>query len=382
MKFAFVVSMWFPFGGMQRSLLRIAQACVDTGHEVHIYTGEWRGERPDGAQVFELDTRAASNHASNDRLAEAFAAATADGDYDCRVGFTKIPGLDIYYAGDPCYVARVAETKPFFYTWWARYRAFRRQEAAVFAPGKTTEILLIAHQEKDKFIHYYGTEEQRFHLLPPGINRGPLLALDPADERARLRREFGFGEQHKVLLCVGSGFTTKGVDRVIEAVAELPDDLRTSCRLLVVGRGKAAPLERLVKRRGLGSQVFFLGTRDDVPALYRAADYLVHAARTENTGTALIEAMCSGLPILVSGNCGFADHVRHADAGIVLKQPFDQNELNRELADFIRSERCADWRENGPAYCERTDLYSLIERAAEIIIDRGKQNRRICAEGA
>ena len=382
MKFAFVVSMWFPFGGMQRSLLRIAQACVDAGHEVHVYTGEWCGEPPDDIQVFELDTRAASNHASNDRLADAFTTAIANRHYDCRVGFTKMPGLDIYYAGDLCYVARVADTKPFFYTWWTRYRTFRRQEAAVFASGKKTEILLIAHQEKDKFTRYYGTEEQRFHLLPPGINRAPLLALDPVVERARLRRELGLEEQHKVLLCVGSGFTTKGVDRVIEAVAKLPDDLRMSCRLLVVGRGKTAPLERLATRRGLKSQVFFLGPRNDVPALYRAADYLVHAARSENTGTVLIEAMCSGLPILVSGNCGFADHVRYADAGIILRQPFDQHELNQELAAFMRSERYAEWRENGPSYCERTDLYSLIERAADIIIGCGKRNRGIYAEGA
>ena len=382
MKFAFVVSMWFPFGGMQRSLLRIARACVDAGHEVDIYTGEWRGERPQGIGVYELDTRAASNHAVNDRLARAFAAAVADKGYDCRVGFTKIPGLDVYYAADPCYVARVAESKPFFYTWWTRYRAFHRQERAVFERGASTEILLIAHQEKDKFIRHYGTEERRFHLLPPGINRAPLVAIDSVAERTRLRREFGFDEQHRVLLCVGSGFTTKGVDRVIEAVAGLPDGLRARSRLLVVGQGKVAPFKRLAMRRGIGSQVLFLGTREDVPSLYRAADYLVHVARSENTGTVLIEAMCSGLPLLVSGNCGFADHVRRADAGLVLPEPFNQKELNQQLAGFIRDERYADWTQNGPNYCDRTDLYSLIERAAEIIVERGERNRRMRAQSA
>ena len=50
---------------------------------------------------------------------------------------------------------------------------------------------------------------------------------------------------------------------------------------------------------------------------YHAADYLVHAARTENTGTVLIEAMICGLPVLVTGNCGFAFHVHDADAGIM-----------------------------------------------------------------
>ena len=108
---------------------------------------------------------------SNDILVKKVQQHIAGSNYDCIVGFTKIPGLDVYYAGDPCYAARVDETKGWLYKLLPRYRGFKRQETAVFAPGNTTEILLIAHQEKQKFIQYYGTEADRFHLLPPGINK-------------------------------------------------------------------------------------------------------------------------------------------------------------------------------------------------------------------
>lgn len=382
MKLAFVVSLWFPFGGMQRTLLRIAQTCVARGHQVDVYTGGWQGERPAGIGVFELDTRAPSNHASNDRLAQAFAAAVSGKGYDCLVGFTKIPGLDVYYAADPCFAARAAQTKPFFYRWWSRYRGFYRQEKAVFGRGLDTELMLIAHQEKAKFIHHYATEEARFHLLPPGINRERLLSGDPVADRARLRAEFGLRDDCHVLLCLGSRFRTKGVDRVIEALASLPTTLRDRCHLLVVGHGKAAPLERLAARRGIGGQVTFTGTRDDVAALYRAADFLVHAARSENTGTVLIEAMICALPVLVTGNCGFAFHVHDADAGIVVPEPFEQARLNHALAELLQSERVDAWRRNGPDYCARTDLYSLIERAADVIIARAERDRRGHASGA
>ena len=375
MRFAFVVSLWYPFGGMQRTLLRIAQACVAAGHDVDIYTGEWRGEQPKDIGVIELDARAHSNHASNDRLAAAFAAAMRAHDYDCRVGFTKIPGLDVYYAADPCYAARAADSKPFFYTWWIRYRAFFRQERAVFAKGADTEILLIAHQEKEKYVRYHATEEGRFHLLPPGINRERLKLDDPAGVRRRLRAEFGLVDSTQVLLCVGSGFTTKGVDRVIEALASLPVRLRNVCHLLVVGRGKQGALQRLAARRGVGRHVTFCGTREDVAGIYRAADFLVHAARSENTGTVLIEAMLCGLPVLATANCGFAFHVRNADAGIVVEEPFVQARLDRCLQTLLESEHIGRWRHNGPDYCARTDLYSLIERAALVIIARAERNR-------
>ncbi len=383
MKLAFVVSLWFPFGGMQRSLLRIAETCVVRGHEVDIYTGEWQGERPSGVGVIELDTRASTNHRSNDLLAARFAEAVAGKGYDCRVGFTKLPGLDVYYAADPCYAARAAETKPAIYRWSPRYRAFRRQESEVFRRGATTEVVLIAHQERDKFIHYYATEPERFHLLPPGINRDRLQVEGDREEyRGALRRELGLEEGERMILVVGSRFRTKGVDRVIQAFASLPERLRETSRLVVVGHGKAEPFRRQAQRSGVGERIVFTGTREDVPRFYYAADCLVHAPRSENTGTVLIEAMICGLPVLVTGNCGFAFHVADAEAGMVLAEPFRQGRLDRALAEFLDSEHIEVWRENGPVYCERTDLYSLIERAADVIIARAERNRERHAEPA
>jgi UDP-glucose:(heptosyl)LPS alpha-1,3-glucosyltransferase len=381
-KLAFVVSLWFPYGGMQRSLLRIAQACVARGHPVDIYTGEWQGERPENIGVFELDTKAGTNHRSNDLLAQRFAAAVAGQGYDCRVGFTKLPGLDVYYAADPCYAARVAESKPGIYRWLPRYRAFRRQEEAVFRPGSGTEVMLIAHQEQERFMRFYGTEPERFHLLPPGINRERLAGAGREGDREALRQELGIRPEESMILTVGSRFRTKGVDRVIRALAALPREVRESSRLVVVGHGRARPLQRLAGRLGVDERVVFTGTREDVPRFYRAADFLVHAPRSENTGTVLIEAMICGLPVLVTGNCGFAFHVAEAQAGRVVSEPFDQARLNTALADFLVSPERSGWAQNGPAYCGRTDLYSLIERAADVIIARAEQNRRTDAASA
>ena len=376
MKFAFVVSLWFPFGGMQRSLLRIAQACVAKGHQVDIFTGEWQGERPAGIGVKLLDCKAATNHASNDLLARRFAEAVADKDYDCRVGFTKLPGLDLYYAADPCYADKAYKERSLLYRLLPRCRAFIRQEGGVFNRGKETELMLIAHQEKAKFISHYQTEAERFHLLPPGINRERLQSeRSPEAIRQQLLEEFAIDDAKQLLLLVGSRFNTKGVDRVIEAFAALGNNRDEGRYLLVVGHGKQKPYRQQAKKLGVSGRVIFTDTREDVADFYYAADYLVHAPRSENTGTVLIEAMICSLPVLVTANCGFAHHISDADAGLVVDEPFDQLRLNNMLQQFVTSERVSEWRQNGPVYCDKVDLYSLIERAADIIIRRAERDR-------
>jgi UDP-glucose:(heptosyl)LPS alpha-1,3-glucosyltransferase len=231
-------------------------------------------------------------------------------------------------------------------------------------------------------MQHYATEESRFHLLPPGINRDRLEVEDPVAERHALREELGLDAQAKVLLCIGSGFRTKGVDRAIEAMASLGEPIRNACHLLIVGSGKQRLLSVLAKRLGVQDRVMFCGAREDVARFYRAADVLVHAARSENTGTVLIEAMICGLPVVVTANCGFAFHVSEADAGLVISEPFAQAALNHAVAESLISPRRGAWIENGPDYCSRKDLYSLIDRAADVIINRAELNRRRHAQGA
>jgi UDP-glucose:(heptosyl)LPS alpha-1,3-glucosyltransferase len=362
----FVVSLFTPYGGMQRTLLRIANECVQRGHRVNILTGEWQGERPDNIGIIEVNTRALSNHQSNDKLARKLSAFKKDNNYDVVIGFTKIPGLDVYYAGDPCYAARMQE-RGSLTKWLPRYRAFRRQEEAVFRVGSHTQIILIAHQEKAQFQHYYQTESHRFHLLPPGINRERLQQNPPdAKKIQHLRASFGVAEKDTLLLGVGSRFRTKGVDRLIQALATTP----SSSKLVFVGEGETGPYLRLAKELGVENRVSFTGSRDDVADFYYVADMLLHAPRTENTGTVLIEAMICGLPVLVTANCGFAFHVKNANAGVVCEDPFEQTAFNTCLQKMLSSIEDHQWQKNGPDYCAKTDVSSLITRAADVIENR------------
>lgn len=374
-KLAFSVDRYFEFGGMQRALLRIARECAKRGHDVHVFTGKWSGPTLAELTVHLLDTQALTNHGSKKKFGARLRTATANG-FDCIVGSTKVSGLDVYYGGDPCYVARVDENRGFFYKLMPRYRVLRQLEQEVFGANRDTEIMLIAHGERDKFMRYYGTEPERFHLLPPGIDKQRLLKSVPTEEaQSNLRRELNLAPNDLVLLNIGSRFKTKGIDRAAIALAGLPDDLRRRTKLVVVGGDNPNRFMQLATKLGVADRVIFTGARDDIAAFYSMANLLIHPSYTENTGTTIIEAMVCGLPVLATENCGFAFHVEKAQSGLVCPMPFEQQNLNAMLLQTLTTERRSDWGKNGIAYCKRTDLYGLIEKAADIVIARAARNR-------
>jgi UDP-glucose:(heptosyl)LPS alpha-1,3-glucosyltransferase len=189
-----------------------------------------------------------------------------------------------------------------------------------------------------------------------------------AEARAAFRQEFGLGEQDRLLLAIGSGFKTKGLDRSLKALAALPEGLRNRTRLIAMGNDNPKPFIRMAKRLGLADRFEIMSGRDDVPRFLQGGDLLIHPAYYENTGTVLVEALVAGLPVLTTDSCGYASHVQQSGAGRVVPSPFEQEQLNRELAEMLESPERDTWRQKGIAYGREQDLYSMPELAADIII--------------
>ena len=52
----------------------------------------------------------------------------------------------------------------------------------------------------------------------------------------------------------------------------------------------------------------------------------------------LLEALVAGRPAIATGCCGYAAHIRSADAGAVLPEPFEQADLNAALSGLLSGE--------------------------------------------
>jgi glycosyltransferase involved in cell wall biosynthesis len=153
---------------------------------------------------------------------------------------------------------------------------------------------------------YYGTDPSRF--APPD-----------AAKRAEARALLGIPDARRVVMFVGAlGDRRKGFDALFSAWSDL-------CRagwdddLIVVGEGRELNAWRQRAHvSGLGDRVRFLGFRHDVHRLLRGADLLVHPARYEAYGLAVHEAICSGIPAIVSAEAGVAERYPSALASLLL----------------------------------------------------------------
>lgn len=366
MRLAFVLFRYFPYGGLERDMLAMARACRDRGHEVTIYTREWQGERPD-LPVVELPVRAWTNHGRNRAFIRRFQQhLQAHGQPDRVIGFNKMPGLDFYYAADVCFAEKAYRERGLWYRWTPRARAYLEQEAAVFGAAASTRILMISRPQIEVYRRHYHTPLERLHLLPPGIRRERVMPADYATLRPVLRARYGLTDDQRLLLMVGSDFARKGLDRSIRALAALPAEWRSRTLLWVAGQDDPASFVQLGQRLGVAEQLRILGGRDDVSELLWAADALLHPAYSENTGTALLEGMVAGLPVIASEVCGYAHYIEEQQLGAVLAEPVDPEAMAATLARVLAMPR-EQWLNRARHFVDHADIFAMTERAAELI---------------
>ncbi|HEB1799714.1 TPA: lipopolysaccharide glucosyltransferase I [Escherichia albertii] len=365
---AFCLYKYFPFGGLQRDFMRIASTVAARGHHVRVYTQSWEGDCPKAFELIRVPVKSHTNHGRNAEYYAWVQEHLKTHPADRVVGFNKMPGLDVYFAADVCYAEKVAQEKGFFYRLTSRYRHYAAFERATFEQGKSTKLMMLTDKQIADFQKHYQTEPERFQILPPGIYPDRKYSEQIPGSREIYRQKNGINEQQNLLLQVGSDFVRKGVDRSIEALASLPESLRHNTLLFVVGQDKPRKFETLAEKLGVRSNVRFFSGRNDVSELMAAADLLLHPAYQEAAGIVLLEAIAAGLPVLVTSVCGYAHYIADANCGTVIAEPFCQEQLNEVLRKALtQSPLRAAWAENARHYADTQDLYSLPEKAADII---------------
>lgn len=170
--------------------------------------------------------------------------------------------------------------------------------------------VIIANSDRTKrdLIEKLSIPSERIHKVYYGIDPQVFYPATP-QERTQLRQKLGWSQYKPIVVFIGAlGDRRKGFDTLFWAWQMLCTDPNWDADLVAIGVGAEQPLwQRRALLAGISKRVHFLGFRSDVPDLLRAADCLVAPTRYEAYGLGVHEALCCGLPALVSATAGVAE---------------------------------------------------------------------------
>ena len=141
------------------------------------------------------------------------------------------------------------------------------------------------------------------------------------------------------LLFVGRFVRQKGLDVLLNALGNLPDDL--NWRLTLVGDG---PEIRSLKSQADGlnvkRKVMFKPwvDKESLAVIYKDADIFLLPSRDEGMANVLLEAMAAGLPVIGTSVSGTAEVIRDQRDGVTVP-PENADALAAAIAELIRDER-------------------------------------------
>ena len=194
--------------------------------------------------------------------------------------------------------------------------------------------LVIANSDRTRrdLLERVGVSPERIRVIYYGID-GDQFRPPAEGERAATRQEIGWPANRPVALFIGAlGDRRKGFDALVRAWEILSKHTPLDPLLAVIGRGALLPeWQRRVTEAGLDHAITFLGFREDVPRLVRAADMLVAPTRYEAYGLGVHEALCCGLPAVVSADAGVAERYPAELQHLLLPDVEDAADLARRI---------------------------------------------------
>ena len=161
-------------------------------------------------------------------------------------------------------------------------------------------ILADSQATKDDLIALYRTAPEKISVLLSGVSDHFVPAnMDQIDA---VRNRYNIGHQ-PYILAIGTVQPRKNFERLIRALAALPESL-SEVKLVIVGaRGwLQGPIYQAVADLKLGDRVIFTGFADDadLPALYSGARLLAYPSLYEGFGLPILEAMRCQIPVLTA----------------------------------------------------------------------------------
>jgi glycosyltransferase involved in cell wall biosynthesis len=312
-------------GGVPNSFVNFAQY---KPHRVELFVGAFRNIHPQmkerletrGAKVIELGDRGYIKPAWTLRkhiLEEGIQVCLA-------CSFKSYVVAKLATLGSQCRVIFWIRGIPLILDGRLRKRIFRilsRNDTLIFISNAVKKAHAFPSHRGKEYIVYHGVVDPLDGGFPPytRTQRFEMLGIKDTDLVLGYTAEFIGWKDHKTLI----------------ASFDILSRNFSSLYLVLIGTGQLmGKIKQEVSRRNLDGKVIFLGARQDAKRLLGLLDIYVHPARGEGFGLAVVEAMLTGIPVVVADEGSLPELVRDGENGLLFKAG-DPNDLAQKVAELL-----------------------------------------------
>ncbi len=219
-------------------------------------------------------------------------------------------------------------------------------------------VIAVSERVKGEIERHYGVGGTKVTVVPLGVDAEAFHPRNRTTLRRAARAGLRLAPDDFVVAFMGGDYRLKGLIPLLEAARSAGAGIR----VLAIGVRPTAELDG-----PWASSVTLVEPTSDVAPYYAAADCFALPTRYDTFSLATLEAMASGLPVIVSRVAGVSEHLRDGVDALLLEDPGDvrtlATHLGRLAADRALGARLGA---TARATAERLSWERVVDRTLDV----------------
>ena len=319
MKIAIIRRKFTAFGGAENFILRASSGLSQLGINFFIISELWKRNSHNSKNIHWIEAKSHGffRFTKFIRFQKSVRKIIALNNFDLIQSHERLTGVDIYRLGDGIHAAwidRLKEISPWYKKAWLSIDPYHQKIIRIEKEMSEDENLFyVANSDlvKKELYKYYKVPESRIKVIENGIDTRSFHPASASKKEAS-KKQLTLNPKFPVVLFVGSGFERKGAFEIVEAIKLLP-----KFQAIIVGQDKKIDQLRVLAH---GHNILVTGPQDNIQKYLDAADIFCLPSLYDSLPNAALEALCCGLPIVLTKDVGLAPHIKKNLAGVICKK--------------------------------------------------------------
>jgi glycosyltransferase involved in cell wall biosynthesis len=237
------------------------------------------------------------------------------------------------------------------------------------------DAIIVSSDPTKKMIQSLGVRT-RIVKIPNGVNLDRFKPIESQQQKIELKSAFGLSNEDLMISTVGAIHPRKGSDVLLAAWVSIARKF-PNAHLFIVGlrkdltypnlKGFRKELVSLLRKSGAPDRVHMPGEVGNVEDYLKASDVFVFPSAREGMPNAVLEAMSTGLPVVMTPFMGLSSDLGEADHEYVMAQRNGDSlahSIERLLKDQELSKRLG---QHARKWVEKTmDVEKILDRYASL----------------